>query len=501
MTAARPRLSPERMGDLPASVRRPLYDRRSTRLTVAHIGVGAFHRCHQAEYLEDVLAGGHDDQALIGINLRAPQIVPLLTPQDCLYTRTLVQEDARDLRVIGCIGRVIDAGDRPDAALAVIADPAVTTVTLTVTEKAYCHSPATGLLDEAHADIVADLAGASGPALSVPGFLIRGLALRAAAGAGPVNLISCDNIPDNGRILQAVTTGFARRASPSLVAWIADNVAFPSTMVDRIVPASTPELLAEVAEATGCDDAAVVQGEMFRQWVIADDFRAPRPRWEAAGVEIATNVAGHEHVKMRVLNAAQTMAALLGCLAGHSYSFQAVRDPAIRAFVEQTLVAETLPHLPKVSGMAGAGYLAQSLRRIGNGGIHHLNSQIATDTSQKIRQRLLDPLRAARTVGRSCAGLTCGVAAWLAYMARSGQAFGARWVVSDPVMLRVTALLAGCGTDIDSIARAVLGLEDVFGPDLSRDAGFATAVAAHLRRLLTGPLDAALAAARGDASG
>lgn len=479
-------------------MRRPRYDRRATRLTLAHIGVGAFHRCHQADYLEDLLDGGQDDQALIGINLRPPHLGRLLGAQGCSYTRTLIDGDRRDMRLIGCIRQVIDAADRPGAALAVLQDRRVTTVTLTVTEKGYCHRPATGALDDSHPGVLADIAGGAG---TVPGFLVRALAARAAAGGGPVNLVSCDNIPDNGRVLSAVTQAMARHIAPDLCGWIAENVAFPSTMVDRIAPAASPASLRAVAAAIGQSDPAAVQGEMFRQWVIEDAFRAARPRWEAAGVEIAPSVTGHEHVKMRVLNAAQTLVALLGCLAGHRFSHQAVHDPAIAAFVARTLTAETLPHLPQVAGMEGAAYLARSLARIGNTGIDHLNRQIATDTSQKIRQRLLDPIRAARTAERDAPGLTCGVAAWIAWLARSAPAFGARWTVSDPVMPRVAAILAANGTNLDAIAGAVIDLEDVFGADLSRDAGFRSRVAAHLHRLMSRPVATALRAAHAAAPG
>jgi len=478
------RLSPARLSQLPAGVARPTYDRTTLPVGVAHLGVGAFHRCHQAEYLDDLLQAGAAAAGMVGINLYPPALTAQLGPQGGLYSRTLTDDADHETRVIGAILRVIDAPAQITAALAALADPQVTTVTLTVTEKGYCHIPATGALDHSHPGVIADLAGGAMPQ-TIPGLLARALAARAAAGAGPgagsVNLISCDNIPANGAILARVVRAMAL---PALQGWIDDNVAFPATMVDRIVPATTPAARDALALALGCRDEGAVFGEPFRQWVITDDFRAPRPAWEQAGAQIATDVEPYEHIKMRLLNAAQTMTALLGALAGHQFTHQAIRDPAIRGAVTRALRSETIPHLPSVPGMEPAAYLARSLSRIENRAIHHECRQIATDTSQKIRQRLLEPIRARRAAGLAHDGLTGGVAAWIAWLACSGPAFAARWPVSDPVAGRVAGVLARRGRDLRGIAADVLGFADVFGDDLARDDGFAARVAVRAERLI-----------------
>ncbi|MGQ0566334.1 MAG: mannitol dehydrogenase family protein [Gemmobacter sp.] len=470
--AVLPVLTPATLARLPAAVARPGYDRAALPVRVAHVGVGAFHRAHQAEYLDDLIAGGHWRGAEVGLNLRQPVLGETLGPQGGLYSRTLAEGDRTGVRVLGAITAWADGA----GGAAWLADPAVTVVTLTVTEKGYCHIPATGALDEGHPGVLADLAG--GEPVTVPGFLLRGLAARRAAGAGPLALVSCDNIAGNGQVLRAVVRGMAGAMRPDLMGWIDDHVTFPSTMVDRIVPATTPDDVVTAAARLGLRDACPVRCEAFRQWVIEDDFRSDRPPWEAAGAEIVADMAAHEAVKMRVLNAAQTMLALLGALRGHAFTHEAVADAGLRAFIEATLRDETLPHLPQAAGMAPVPYLAQAMVRIGNRAIHHRCHQIATDTSQKIRQRILDPLRARRAAGLAAPGLETGLAAWLAYL-RAG-----RWDVADPVAAEVEGVMRRAGGGMGPFVAGVMGLRAIFGDDLGRDSALVGRVAGKVALLL-----------------
>ena len=463
-------LSPATVAMVPGGVERPKVARAGLPVRVAHLGAGAFHRCHQAEYLDDLIEGGHWRGAEVGLNLCPPVLGDLLGPQGGLYSRTLAEGDRSETRVVGAIGAWADGG----AGASWLARPEVTVVTLTVTEKGYCHVPATGLLDGGHPGIVA------GDARTVPGFLIGALAARAAAGAGPLALVSCDNVAGNGRVLRAVVRGMAEARLPGLVGWIDDHVTFPCTMVDRIVPAATEADRHEVAVRLGLADAAAVRGEPFRQWVIEDDFRADRPPWEAAGAEIVGDVSAHETVKMRVLNAAQTMLALLGALRGHEFTHEAVADAGLAGFVTATLRDETLPHLPDAQGMAPAPYLATAMGRIANRAIRHRCHQIATDTSQKIRQRLLDPLRACRAAGQAAPGLETGLAAWLAYL-RAG-----RWQVSDPVAGEVAAVVRQAQGALGPFVGGVLGMGAIFGDDLGRDAALGDRLTAKVALLLDG---------------
>ncbi|WP_210529026.1 mannitol dehydrogenase family protein [Rubellimicrobium arenae] len=480
MASGLPRLGGATLDRLPAGVRRPDWMRGATRIRTVHIGAGAFHRGHQADYAEDLLQGGWD-AALVGINLKPPALRDLLGPQDGFYTRTLREGDGAETRLMGAIRGVVDAEANPGGALDWLSTPEVTTVTITVTEKGYCHVPATGALDMGHPDIQADLRGDLDRPRSLPGFLVAALRARRDEGGGPINLVSCDNLPGNGRILAGVVREMADATAPDLLPWIEDNLACPSTVVDRIVPALTPEDRDWLDRRLGLRDEAAVLAEPFRQWVIEDSFRAERPQWEAVGAQIVSDLSPQEALKMRVLNAAQTLLSLLGALAGHDFSHQAVRNPVLLGYVHGTILREVLPHLPDAVGGSSKDYLDQSLRRIGNTAIRHRCHQIATDTSRKIRQRLLDPLRARRAGGQPGPGLEAGVAAWVAYLAAGLPAHRDRWEPDDPVWAR----LAG-SRNVDDLAQALLSSEDIFGSDLSRDEALRGRITARARGLLDG---------------
>jgi fructuronate reductase len=305
--------------------------------------------------------------------------------------------------------------------------------------------------------------------------------------------MSCDNIPSNGRILANVVTAFARERHPDLIPWIADHVRFPSAMVDRIVPATAPGDVAFAGKACGLDDQAAVVGEPFRQWVIEDDFAGARPRWDAAGAEIVTDVEPYEFIKMRVLNAAQTTMAYLGALAGLGHTFEDVRDPLIARFVRQMLVAETAPHLPK-GAMDIPAYIELTFKRLHNTAIRHRNHQIATDGSQKIVQRLLNPIRLAIAHGTRFEYLAAATAGWMAYLLAASSRFGARWQPSDPWAEAVRRIGDQTGPDTGALARRVMGLEAIFGDDLPRHEPLVAAVAHHLEGLLLGDSQRHLAA-------
>lgn len=312
-----PRLADQTLDLLPPGVRRPRYDRAALKIGMAHIGVGAFHRCHQAEYTDDVIEQEPGDWGVVGINLRPPSLGSTLEPQDGLYSRALRQGDEVELRVIGCIKRVIDGGESPDTAIAALASSSVVLSTLTITEKGYCHVPASGALDEGNEDILHDLRHPAAPR-SALGLLTGALERRRTTHGKGMTLISCDNIPSNGHLLRQVLTDFARVRSPALADWIASEVRFPSTMVDRIVPATQSQDFDYARLECGLDDQGAVVGEPFRQWVVENDFSHGRPAWELAGAQFVQDVQPYELTKMRLLNAAQSAFAYYGALCGHS---------------------------------------------------------------------------------------------------------------------------------------------------------------------------------------
>ncbi|WP_413988204.1 mannitol dehydrogenase family protein [Labrys okinawensis] len=480
------RLAQDTLAKLSPGTRRPHYDRTKLAIGMAHIGVGAFHRCHQGEFTDDMLEARFGPWGVVGINLRPPLLTDILAPQDGLYSRTLREGTIAETRVIGALRKVIDVRDPADgeAAISALAAPQIKVVTMTLTEKGYCHIPSSGTLDWSRPDIIRDREGASPPA-SALGLLAAALERRRQTGGGGLTLISCDNVPGNGALLRSVLTAFIAAQLSPLASWIETNVAFPSTMVDRIAPAPMAEDLVSASEAIGLRDEAAVVGEPFRQWVIDDRFAADHPPWDLAGAQFVADVTPYELIKMRVLNAAQSTLSHLGALLGHAFSFQAADDPVLAPLVRRMLVRETAGTLPNAPGMEISAYIDTSLSRIANSAIRHRCHQIGTDGSQKIVQRLLNPLRGRLAAGHAPGLLALAVASWLAYVLCGARRHGARWQPNDPMAAGVIAIGEQGGDDFDGLARALIGIEQVFGSDL-RDSTAVPAIAMHLRGLLGG---------------
>ncbi|MDG4881143.1 mannitol dehydrogenase family protein [Mesorhizobium sp. WSM4884] len=483
VTAAE-RLGPALLGRLPPQVGKPAYDRSALRSGIAHIGVGAFHRCHQAEYTDDLLAKDFDRWGLVGINIRPPLLAGTLGRQGGLYTRLIRQNDEIEARVIGSIVRVVDSQDSAGPALEVLSSPEIEMVSMTVTEKGYCHIPSSGALDLDHPDIVYDLVNPQAPR-SVPGMLARALELRMASHGRPVTLLSCDNIPANGTILGNVVRTFAERRGSGLADWIAANAAFPSAMVDRIAPATTEADIDAVEERFGYRDSAVVVGERFRQWVIEDSFAGRVPRWDRVGASFVDDVTPFEHLKMRVLNGAQTTLAYLGVLGGFEHTFEAIADRLLATFVRRMLTEETLPTLMPVPGISPSAYVEQSLARLANTAIRHRNHQIATDGSQKIIQRLLNPIHDRLAMGRSIALLSVPVAGWMAYLVKASARFGRAWQVSDPYAEKIALIADSVGKNSKELLEAILAIDAIFHPGLAADDTFRANVTIALDGLLS----------------
>jgi fructuronate reductase len=456
------RLSVAHLGKLPSDVARPLYDRRALSPGVLHLGNGAFHRCHLAEHTDDALHARFGPWGIRAVNLAPPDLGPMLDPQDGLYIRELREGAARDRRVIGALlGNLTVTG--PDSlrlALDWATDPATRLVTMTVTEKGYCHIPATGQLDETHPDIAHDLAHPQSPR-SVPGFVLATILARRSAGIAPVAFLSCDNVPGNGATLRRCVLALARATVPDAATWIEDMIAFPDTMVDRIVPATRPEDVVALSEATGLTDRALVIGEPFRMWAITRDPRMAHPDWEAAGALIVADVEPYEILKMRVVNGMQTGLCHLGHLAGHEFMSDVMADPVFAAFAARTAQAEVAPHLPPVVGVDAQDYIALTLRRLQNTALRHATSQIATDGSRKIRQRLLEPLAAALMSGQSAPGLTLAVAGWMAHLRHIASLSEPR-PVSDPMLPAVIRATETSRTDSAAFVAELLAFEQVF---------------------------------------
>ncbi|MFG1222859.1 mannitol dehydrogenase family protein [Xanthobacter wiegelii] len=475
-----PRLSLSTLNRLPAAVARPAYD-IAAEVGVVHLGVGAFHRAHQAAYLDAILSRGHKGWAICGASLRSPDTSDALDPQDGLYTLAERSGAGDKLRVIGSLRRLLVAPRDPGALLAAMCDPRVRIVTLTVTEKGYCHDPASGTLDEAHRDIRADLASPHRP-VSAPGYLVAALARRRAAGIAPFTVLTCDNLPANGKTVARVTARLAALRDADLGRFVAGEVAFPSTMVDRIVPATTDDDRAMVAAGLGMADAWPVMAEPFTQWVVEDRFSLGRPPLDEVGVELVSDVAPFEHMKLRLLNGAHSTLAYLGYLAGHATIAETMAVPAFARLVARLQDEEVTPTLHLPAGVDVAAYKAALRERFANPALKHRTWQIAMDGSQKLPQRLVAPARDRLAAGAPLPLLALGIAGWMRYVTGRDEQGGAI-DVRDPLATRLKALADAAGPDADRLAPALLSVREVFG-DLGADPHFAGPVRAALSRLL-----------------
>jgi fructuronate reductase len=447
---------------------------------IVHLGVGAFHRAHQAVYTELALEQAPGPWGICGVSLRRPGMRDRLAPQDGLYTVAQRDGARTRLRVIGCLKQLLVAPEDPAAVIERVAAPATAIVSLTVTEKGYCHDPASGRLDWAHADIRHDLAEPERPRSAV-GMLVAGLARRRERQIAPPTVMSCDNLPANGDTLRGLAIALAACRDEALARWIEAEVAFPCSMVDRIVPATTAADIAQIGAALGVHDAAPVVCEPFRQWVIEDRFAGPRPAWELAGAELVAEVAPYEEMKLRLLNGSHSAIAYLGCLAGFEHVFEVMAAPDFVTFVRE-MMAEVAPTLAVPSDLDA--YQAALIARFANPALAHRTAQIAMDGSQKLPQRLLATIRDRLRAGAPIDRLSLAVAAWIRYA--SGRDEQGRPIeVADPLAGRFAAISAAAGSDPAALAQGFFGLNEVFGADLPRDERFTAAVTGWLAALLT----------------
>ena len=475
------RLSASSLAGLPASVRRPTYDRAALKPGIVHLGLGAFARGHLAEYTEDALEKRLSAWGIVGASLQRPDQRDRLQPQDGLYTLLKLAPTGPELRVIGSVLDVLVAPESPSALIARLAAPETRIVSLTVTEKGYCHDPATGRLKADHPDIVHDLANPLAPRSAV-GILVAGLKARRDAGLGPFTALCCDNLPSNGQVLRGLVHDFAALTDDKLAAWIEANGAFPATMVDRIVPATTDADIAEVARLIGATDAAPVIGEPFRQWAIEDVFADGRPDWHEVGTQMVSEVAPFEFMKLRMLNGAHSSLAYLGYLAGHETVAEASGDPVLARFLEG-LWAEIIPTVPAPQGVVLADYAKALLTRFQNPAIRHRTWQIAMDGSQKLPQRLLGTIRKRLKAGAPIDHLALGVAAWMRYVTGTDEK-GSAIDVRDPLATELKRRAETAGRDARALVEALTGIEAIFGTDLPGDLRFTKPLTAHLASLL-----------------
>lgn len=467
---------------LTAKATLPSYDRNKLVPRIVHLGFGAFHRAHQSVYA-DILAAEHgSDWGYCEVNLiGGEQQIADLKQQDNLYTVAEMSADAWTARVVGVAKRALHAQvDGLETVLDAMCEPQVAIVSLTITEKGYCHSPATGELMLDHPLIVGDLQNPHQPK-SAAGVVVEALARRKAAGLPAFSVMSCDNMPENGHVTRNVVCAYARAVNGDLADWIEVNVTFPSTMVDRIVPAVTEDTLNKIEQLTGVRDPAGVACEPFRQWVIEDNFVAGRPSWEKAGAELVKDVVPFEEMKLRMLNGSHSFLAYLGYLAGYQHINDCMEDGNYRRAAHALMLQEQAPTL-KVQGVDLAHYADLLIARYSNTALRHRTWQIAMDGSQKLPQRMLDSVRWHLVHNSDFSLLSLGIAGWMRYVGgvdEQGQAIE----VCDP-LLSVIQKTVKESAEGEARVQALLGIDAIFGRELPKEAKFVAQVQKAYQTLL-----------------
>ncbi|GGB41659.1 mannitol dehydrogenase [Sphingomonas metalli] len=437
------RLSATTLPSIPAAVTRPAYDREAQAIGIVHFGIGAFHRAHQAMFTDDAMAGGERDWAIAGVSLRSPAVHAMLAPQDGLYSVAIRGRATAETRIVGAVREVIVATHAPDRLARLLAARETRIVSLTITEKGYLRQP----------DGTLDLSAAAGGA-TVYAVLVAAFRARRAAGLPGLTIICCDNLADNGGVLDGLIRAYLDRYAPDLLPWFARECACPATMVDRIVPATREADREAAGISLGLRDEAAVVTEPFRQWVIEDRFATPRPGWERVGAQLVGDVRPYETAKLRMLNGAHSALAYCGLAAGHRYVHEAVADPRIRALVERLMRDEAACTVNPAPGQDLAAYADTLFVRFANPALPHGLAQIAMDGSQKIGQRWLEPLAINHGRGLSCPATLAALAAWIRH------ARGDDGHLDDPMADRLRALWAEAGRD--GIAAALFGRDGLF---------------------------------------
>lgn len=485
------RLSSRTLTALPADIAVPAYDRSAVSAGIVHLGVGAFHRAHQAVYCDDVLNDGAMEWGIAGVSLRSPALRDALLPQDRLYTVCSRSGAGDDCRIVGSLTDLLVAPEDPARVLAVLSAPETRIVTLTVTEKGYCHDPASGDLVVAHPDIAHDLDNPESPR-SVPGYLVEAIRRRRAEGLPAFTVLSCDNLPANGRTAKRILHQFAGEWDADLAAYVEAELACPSTMVDRIVPATTDGDKKSVAARLGVADAWPIATEPFCQWVVEDRFPAGRPHWDRHGAQIVKDVEPYELMKLRLLNGSHSTIAYLGYLSGHETVADAMADTMLAGLVRRLMDEETTPTLPALPEIDLDGYKAALLERFANPALRHRTWQIAMDGSQKLPQRLLDTIRRQLAHGAPFAVACLAVAAWIRYTSGRDET-GEPIDVRDPLAPEFERIHAKAGSDPVALANGFCAVQEVFGRDLPQDGRFVAALTGTLRDVLHHGVRAAMA--------
>lgn len=398
------------------AAQRPFPSELSAKVGIVHLGYGAFHRAHQALITDTYMKEKGGNWKIVGVSWGNTELQDSMAQQDNLYSVGVGYNDQLDIHIVGAVETILTSREI-DKVFAYLRDPAIKIVSLTVTEKGYCHNPATGDLDLEHPFIKHDLEDPTHPQSAI-GFLVEGLNYRRLHGIRPFTPMTCDNLPENGHVLEKVVLQFAQARDAELYQWIKDNIQFPCTMVDRIVPRTTAQDINRVSDALGVRDDACVVTEPFLQWVVEDKFVNERPLWETtsiANIQVTDNVQPFEEMKLRLLNGTHSSMAYLGYLSGYSTIAETIADPQFKTFIRAMMDNEITPSV-HIQGVDLNDYKNQLIERYENRALKHLTWQIAMDGSQKVPQRFLQTMRYGLEHNIDLSGLYLALAGWIRYV-------------------------------------------------------------------------------------
>jgi mannitol 2-dehydrogenase len=467
------KLNQASLSSLPPEVRVPAYDRGGLQPHIVHLGVGGFHRAHQAVYLDDLLALADTErwgETGIGVLPSDIRMRDALRGQDFLYTVVERSAAEQSARVIGSLTGYIYAPEDREGAIERMAAPSTRIVSLTITEGGYYIDESTGEFVAGHPDIQHDLHHLDQPSSSI-GLVAEALDRRRLRGLPPFTLMSCDNLQENGHVARRVMLAYTGLSNSALQQWIAETVAFPNSMVDRITPATTSEDLAFVAERFGIEDAWPVMTEPFRQWVIEDHFSNGRPEWERVGAQLIGDVAPFETMKIRLLNGSHLAMAYLGALIGFTYVHEIMADPIFVSFVE-AFMDQVTPIVPNIPGTSVADYKKTLLERFSNPNIRDQVTRICSEGSAKMPKWLLPSIIELLERDGNISLLVLVVASWIFYF---GQGTNERGQPLEVVDARAAELI-GLARSKPMDPRPMLAERTIFGERLPANPSFVKAV-------------------------
>jgi mannitol 2-dehydrogenase len=457
----------------------PKYDRQKVGQPIMHVGVGGFHRAHQALYTDDLLQQGGDSHwgyCGVGLLMHDARIRDVMLSQDCLYTLVERSLEGDKARIIGSIVNFLFAPDDPQKVIEQMASPQTRIVSLTITEGGYYIDQSTGDLDEKHPDIQYDLAHPHEPRCSF-GYLLESLDRRRIRGLPPFTLMSCDNIQSNGEVAKKMLTAFAELRDPVLRNWLTEKCPFPNSMVDRITPATTDEHRTLVKEKFGIDDGWPVMTESFKQWVIEDHFINGRPAWELVGAQMTTDVLPYEKMKLRLLNASHQALCYIGMLLGDQLVHETMNDQDIRKLVKKMMDDEVTPLLSEVPGVDLTDYKKTLIERFANPAIRDQLSRIGIYGSSGIPKFVLPSIEEQLQRGGPIQLLSFTVASWFRYLTGLDES-GKELPMLDPMAQTLRERARAAGRD----ARQLLAMREIFSPELASSPAFVKQVTDTLHR-------------------